>query len=218
MNKILIFVSFLFLLGCNYNQSKNPVSLKDQEPQKISSPDQLTYKIINQNVLAKACLDCHSASGGNRGGINLETYEKVFAVKDRIKAEVASKSMPPASKQALSDQQIKMIIDWIDAGALENGKLADEEPNQPPPTPPTPPPVVEVPVKISFAEVNEKVIKTNCTQCHSAAGGNRGGVNLETYDNVFVNRLEVKFQVENGSMPTKRGTPLTNEQKKLLLT
>ena len=186
MNKILIFVSFLFLLGCNYNQSKNPVSLKDQEPQKITSPDQLTYKIINQNVLATACLNCHSASGGNQFGINLETYEKVFAAKDDIKTAVANKSMPPASQQALSDQQIKMIIDWIDAGALENGKIAGGEP-QPDPAP--------VPVKISFAEVNEKVIITNCTECHSVKGGDQGDLNLQTYANVFKNRIRVKIRV-----------------------
>ncbi|MEQ1723304.1 MAG: c-type cytochrome [Pseudobdellovibrio sp.] len=238
MNKIIILAGLLLLSSCNYNQSKNKEVSGSEVPQKITSPNELTYKILNDAVIAPACLSCHSDSGGNKAGLNLETYAKVFAKKDLIKDLVAKKEMPPASREALSDQQIKMIIDWIDAGALENGKIADVEPVKPveppaqePPVvvlPPEPPPVVVVPPppvvppviepeKIYFAKVYAQVIETNCLKCHSAAGGNSGDVNLETYANVFDKRHEIKFEVENGTMPTKRGTPLTPEQKKLII-
>lgn len=242
----------LCLTSCNYNQSKKSEATGGgSAPQKLLSPDEITYKAVNEAVLQPACLSCHSDAAGNKGGVNLETYAKVFAEREIIKQLVAKKEMPPATRGPLDDRQIKMIIDWIEAGALENGKLAGGEPpvapptqppvEPPPQTPPvhppvsppvvTPPPPVVVqpppptepppvappePEKIYFAQVFEKVIKTNCFNCH-AAPANRGGVNLETYVSVFEMRNEIKFEVENGTMPTKRGTPLTPKQKKLIV-
>lgn len=255
MNGILILTVVLFLTSCNYNQSKknDAAGGGGNAPQKILSPDEITFKIVNEAVIQPACLSCHSDAAGNKGGLNLEGYAKVFAEKNAIKDLVAKKEMPPATRGPIDDRQIKMIIDWIEAGAHENGKLAGGEPPAPPAQPPTepqppvtPPPVIEPPVteppvvvqpptqppvqpppveppvvppaqeKIYFAQVFEKVIKTNCFNCH-AAPANRGGVNLETYANVFASRHEIKFEVENGTMPTKRGTPLTDEQKKMII-
>jgi uncharacterized membrane protein len=243
MNKIVFILAVLLLSSCNYSRMKKPLQL-DEGLQKIASPEEITFKMVNESVIQPACLSCHSEAGGNRGGLNLENFENVFKNSHAIRLEVAGGTMPPSQK--LTDQQIKLVTAWIDAGAHENGKINSENP--PPVTPPTPPPVpvepppvtptpvpvepppltptpvpvepppVTPPVGPTFTEVMNTVIKTNCFQCHSTAGGNRGGLNLETYQNIFDNRHAIKFEVENGTMPTPRGTPLTASQKQNLLT
>ena len=224
MNKCKILcLAMLFLFGCNYNQSKVSSDKMPATTQKITSPDQLTYKLVKESVLLNACLKCHSEAGGNKGGINLENFENVFKNSHQIRIEVAGGTMPPTGK--LSEEQIKIVTDWIDAGAAENGKVAGELPTpKPTPTPtststPIPAPVPNpVPQKISFEMVYNQVIKTNCLKCHSEIGGNHGEVNLEAYDRVFAKRFEVKFEIETNQMPTQKGTALTEIQKKLILT
>lgn len=218
MSKFLNIFFILLLSACNYSHDKIEDSVL--KPQKVTPPAKLTYKDVSAAVIEPACLSCHSDAAGNKGGLNLESYAKVFASKDSIKTLVATKAMPPASRTPLNDQQIKMIIDWVEAGALENG--ADSPPGTTPPTPtptPTPPPTNPPvdPVKYSYAMVNEKVIKTNCFKCHTAIAGNSGDVNLENYRNVFEKRNEIKFQIETGAMPAKGGKPLTPEQKNMIL-
>jgi uncharacterized membrane protein len=277
MNKIFFILAVTVLSSCNYSRMKKPLQL-DEGVRKISSPDEITFKMVNEAVIQPMCLSCHSEAGGNRGGLNLENFENVFKNSHGIRLEVAGGTMPP--RQQLSAEQIKLVTDWIDAGAHENGKVnagpqppapqpsptpAPVEPppvNPPTPTPapvepppvlppapapapaptpaptpiepppvapPTPsphpvepppvvPPVPQPPAGPTFSEVMNKVIKTNCFQCHTEANGNRGGLNLETYQNIFDNRHAIKFEVENGTMPTRRGTPLTTEQKQMLLT
>ena len=226
MNKCLVLLAAsLLFFGCSYNESK----IKDEKAppltQKITSPEQITYKLVHESVLQNACLRCHSAAGGNRGGINLESYQNVFKNSHQIRIEVAGATMPPSDK--LTAEQIKLVTDWIDAGASENGKVAGElptpAPTPPPPTVPTPGPApkptpLPIPVKISFDEVLKKVIKTNCLKCHSEIGGNSGELNFETYESVFENRNRIKNEVSTDQMPPKNGVPLTIDQKKLILT
>lgn len=226
MNKIVFILAVLLLSSCNYSRMKKPLQL-DEGLQKISSPDEITFKMVNDSVIQPACLSCHSEAGGNRAGLNLENFENVFKNSHAIRLEVAGGTMPP--RQKLTDQQIKLVTAWIDAGAHENGKVNAENPAPAPapaptptPVPVEPPPVVppapQPPAEPSFTEVMNTVIKTNCFQCHTAANGNRGGVNLETYENIFAGREIIKFVVENGIMPTARGTALTPPQKQMLLT
>ncbi len=213
----------LLLFGCNYNESKQ-LAENGTLTQKIISADQITFKIIQEKIINEACLKCHSASGGNKGGINLETFAAVEKLTHEIRKEVAGGTMPPNAK--LSESQIKLLTDWIDAGAFEHGKISGEIPTpapvpKPTPTPaPTPNPTpapAPAPPKLNFESVFNLVIKTNCLKCHSAAAGNKGDVNLETFENVFLNRNTINDVVSSGEMPTKRGTPLTLEQKTMIL-
>lgn len=228
MNKIVFILAVLLLSSCNYSRMKKPLQL-DEGVQKISSPDEITFKMVNESVIQPACLSCHSEAGGNRAGLNLENFENVFKNSHTIRLEVAGGTMPP--RQKLTDQQIKLVTAWIDAGAHENGKVnaGNTPPNPaPPPAPapaptPTPvpvepPPVTPPPAAPTFTEVMSTVIQTNCFQCHTTANGNSGGVNLETYENIFAGRELIKFVVESGAMPKASGTALTSAQKQLLLT
>ncbi len=243
MKASLILIAILVFSGCNYNNSKGSNAQNLQPVQKVTSPEQITFKMVNEAVIANACAKCHSAAGGNKGGVNLESYANVFKLAHEIRQEVAGATMPPNGK--LTEAQIKLITDWIDVGALEFGKIAGEvpvipptppstsqtpvvppeppatsgtTPVEPPANPPANPPVVPPTEKINFATVLEKVIQTNCFKCHTAATGNKGDVNLETYENVFHWRAEIADEVSHNRMPTKRGTPLTPEQKQLILT
>lgn len=206
----LLFAAQLFLFGCNYNQSKNTGDTGAQI-QKIVPPEQITFKMLQTSVLPE-CLRCHSAAGGNKGGISLETFADVFKNAHQIRIEVAGGTMPPTGK--LSDAKIKMLTDWIDNGALENGGKPSEPPPAPVPTPapePTPTPVptpvpVPVPAEIKFEDVLTKVIKTSCLKCHSG---------FEIYENVFSKKELIKSEVTSGSMP--QDSTLTDEQKKLIL-
>lgn len=229
LNKnLLFFLTMTLFVGCNYNQQKKS-NTGDEIPQIVySSGAELSYKQISDTVLARRCFECHSNQGGNKGKVNLETYQNVFANKIDIRNDLLDKSMPKG-RTALSEYETKLVIDWIDAGANEFPRqqpIIQPPVVQPPVTPPvvapTPVPVV-VPVipedQIDYAVVTKYVLQTNCTKCHSDKGGNKGKVNLETYENVFKNRDEVFNQIMSGEMPPPppKGIALTDEQAKLIL-
>lgn len=173
--------------------------------------DQISFDIVKAQVFQNHCLACHSAGGGNAGNLNLETYENFLSKKNEVRSTVLNRTMPPSNAPSLklSESQILLITDWIDAGAKkgEESKPTD--------------PVVNPPVSgegpFYFSDVLENVLKTNCNGCHSVAGGNRGRLNLETYANVFAAREKVKSDIEKGFMPPRRGVPLTADQKKMIV-
>lgn len=237
----------VMLTSCNLQKS-NPLNLAlpdlgDTSARETQVPvipaDQITFKIVASQVLEKHCVGCHSDEGGNKGKVNLESYENVLKDITSVRESVQQKTMPPRRRAdlKLSDSQIKLVVDWIDAGAKENGDGTLNPPVVLPPTttppviqpptstpPTTTPPVAQPPVVIPpisgdvyFEHVNEYVIKTNCVSCHSEAKGNKGDVNLESYANVMASLKEVKESLIDGFMPPKRGRQLTAEQKNLIL-
>lgn len=70
---------------------------------------------------------------------------------------------------------------------------------------------------LNYANVNTKVISPYCLSCHSPAGGNRAGVNLEGYANLMahLDRVEGTVIVE-GSMPPS-GSPAVSAGAAALL-
>ncbi|MBC7465168.1 MAG: c-type cytochrome [Bdellovibrio sp.] len=225
----LLLLTLVALAGCNYRVNKAQ-SLDDGI--RGLSADQLTYQAVNTSVLAKNCVSCHSQAGGNKGGVNLETYAEVKRNIKEIREQVADKSMPPRTQ--LSDAQINMIITWIDAGASEDGQPQSipTEPTQPPtqppvtpPTPPnppvTPPPVIPDPIftipadpkDITFEMVRVNVLVPKCLKCHSAPT-NKGDVNLETYSSVMENLKDAYDDIMDGSMPKGKNL-MTDDQKQL---
>lgn len=85
----------------------------------------LTYVRDIEPLLNAKCVNCHTAGG--IGPFALDTYEQVAAAKGAVKASVESGSMPPwmpgdgctdyKGDFSLTDEQIKIIGSWIDAGA-----------------------------------------------------------------------------------------------------
>lgn len=220
------------LSGCSYDIDKTGGSQG-----KLSGPGAtLDFESVFQAVLRPKCATCHSAAQGNRAGVNLETYENVFANRAAVQSVVQGGFMPPRSAAGLTADEKAFLLAWLSAGAPRNaaaggaGPGTTPDPGQrPPPTPPAPGDDCkrgdddddddcirrEEPVTgpISFALVFERVFAPNCVSCH----GQRGGVNLETYDNVFANRQAIVDAVDGGFMPPRSRSPLSPEQKELLM-
>ncbi len=68
---------------------------------------------------------------------------------------------------------------------------------------------------VDYATVKTKVLDAACVRCHSGANP-RGGVRLETYQQVFEIRDSLRVQVDTGAMPP-RAPGLSPEQKALVL-
>lgn len=177
---------------------------------------QIDYATINTQVISNNCLECHSAAAGNKGGINLETYQNLKANLIDVQADLADDSMPK-DRNPLSAAEKDLVNTWIKNGAPET--VSNNNPTGPSVSPsPTPPAVVNPPPQPSgtnYQTVNSQVLQPYCLSCHSAAGGNRAGINLESYSNVLKNITAVKSTINSGSMP--RGTTLSASQKKLIL-
>lgn len=226
MKKVLWTLVFLSLAACNYKLEKlsAPPRVSGEE---VMNQTQLDFALVMEKVIQPKCLECHAAAGGNRGGVNLETYAAVFLNLADVKADIEDGSMPKR-RQPLTQAQKDLILNWIAAGAPEKANSPTPTPTpapvtpapqpQPTPTPVTPPPSPEPepvgPEVLDYATVKAQVIDRACLKCHSAPA-NRGDVNLESYEEVLKNIVDIKLDVEDGSMP-KRST-LTPEQKSLIL-
>ena len=70
-------------------------------------------------VLKEACFDCHAGDGAD-AGFSLEGYETIDQILKarkkwkKVLNRVAAKEMPPEDAGSLSDQQHKLVMDWID--------------------------------------------------------------------------------------------------------
>lgn len=68
---------------------------------------------------------------------------------------------------------------------------------------------------LSFASVKALVLQAHCLPCHSQAAGNVGGINLETYANVFPLVQEIQSAVSSNHMPLG-GAALPANEKAIL--
>lgn len=219
MNRLALLLLCIFQWGCNYSLTKSPLAFRPTQAglEQFPAGKIADYNLVANSILKPRCLECHSGAGGNDGGINLETYENVIANLGIIKDEVASGSMPK-NREKLSAKEKEVLFAWIDAGGPKEGSVSKTEPT-PAPTPiPVPLPTPEPsPTTFTYEMVNTAVIQPRCISCHSDAGGNRGEVNLETYENVAALAPDIEAAILSGSMPRPRNKPLTTEQKEMIL-
>lgn len=200
MNILTYALVLLTLGGCNLSDSKSPLLFKEifSGIQPLPTNGISNFEQINSLILTPKCLSCHSSAGGDAGGLNLETYENVLANLSFIKSEVQADTMPK-NKTKLNANEKALLFKWIDAGG----------PKEETTTPPS-----EI---ITYDTVKEKVLAPRCIGCHSDEGGNRGDVNLETYENVLSFASLIESEIISGSMPRPRNKPLSSEQKTLIL-
>ncbi len=147
-----VFVIFgLALAGCGEKSEKRPVTFT---PTNNVTPNNGTNNVTPNNTILEnnvvgdvfywedvkpivdaKCVACHTP--GAIGPFPLTTYEEVFAVKELVKTEVASKTMPPFNYDTkcqeythdptLSGEELATVVAWVDAGAPE-GDSAEEGP------------------------------------------------------------------------------------------
>jgi uncharacterized membrane protein len=115
LNKFAIFnLSFLIFCAIMFACSNN------DEPDLFLCDDVVTsYSANIKSIIDSNCAisACHT---GSTGQIDLSTFLNVSSQAQRIKTRVVNRTMPPPSRPKLSEEQIKQIACWVDAGAPEN--------------------------------------------------------------------------------------------------
>ena len=67
-------------------------------------------------------------------------------------------------------------------------------------------------VSVSYEFVKAQVFQPYCISCHSSAGGNPNGVNLETYSNTIQNLAAIENQaITKGTMPPSHALPTSTQ-------
>ena len=126
---VLLFSPSIVLTSCGYKTTKLPNNGTIASKIDISKLS-LNYQTIRTEVFQNYCFKCHSQAGGNKNGINLESYAStlnadIFTIRNAITTDFMpqNNSLPPNIKT--------LLVAWIDAGAPENGNEVIG--NQPPP-------------------------------------------------------------------------------------
>lgn len=167
--RFLILFATILLGACNSYKSKQSAPEGDQV-----APAAIDYAFVNAKVFQPRCVRCHSSGGGNKGDVNLETYENVIAhLVDIENVALVEQSMPPKRAGGpLGAFEQGVLRAWIDAGApREAGGETIPTPSPTPEEPvPTPPPVIVSPVIVepTWDSIFTNIIQPKCIQCHQA--------------------------------------------------
>ena len=94
-----------------------PIGLSGENNAQGSPGAALDFLAVKSQFFEPQCLRCHSNAGGNRGGVNLETYVNVSNFLSRVQSAVNSGVMPPSG--SLSTSMKSILNNWISAGAPE---------------------------------------------------------------------------------------------------
>lgn len=173
------FILFAAILLGACNSYKSKLSQQNEEP---VSPAAIDYAFVNAKVFQPRCVRCHSSGGGNKGDVNLETYENVIANIAEIEtAALVEQSMPPKRAGGpLGTFEQGILRAWIDAGAprVAGGETAPKpQPTPELPPPPGPgeeplptPPVEANPVVVepTWDSIYTHIIEPKCVKCHQA--------------------------------------------------
>ncbi len=147
------------LLSCSYHVDKAPEFGGESN---VMNQSQISYAVINQNILQNRCLNCHA----ERPPL-LRNYTEVKAnINEITQSVLINKTMPP--NNPLDTQDLQLLKSWIDHGAPEFA--SSSTPLQTLPTPiPAPPgrPIL-------WSTVKQRVLENKCFNCHYH--GNSDGI------------------------------------------
>jgi len=92
--------------------------------------DTLSFEYVTNEVFKPRCYQCHSTAGGDRDGVNLETYSNVYALRFKIREmALVKKTMPPKSAGGpLNAREMDILSRWLDAGAPEKDAMDPPQP------------------------------------------------------------------------------------------
>ena len=101
---------------------------------------QVDYETQIQTIFNSNCTSCHINGGAYYGGLDLSSYDTLMAGSNNgpvivpgdhanslLWQKVNSGEMPPGNNPDLSSDEIDLIAQWIDEGALEIVGCADGE-------------------------------------------------------------------------------------------
>ena len=146
----------VFLTACNYTHAKpgpgeGAAAFKPLVPDEKASL--MNYAFISQTILIPKCVSCH----GNSGGVNLETYENVFAQRHAIHESVFVEHGMP-KRGVLTDAEQRLLWHWLSMDCPKDAPSGGG-------------PVTPVPsgdVLPTFDSINTHIIQAKCVSCHSA--------------------------------------------------
>lgn len=176
------------------------------------------YQEVNKLVLLDNCLKCHGADSAQS---DLSTYAAVLkvVVPGNAAASPLFQSLQgagfggtmPRRAGPLAQEQIELIRNWINGGAIETIEISDGDPAEttpsteaspspspyqspepspvpspepaPVPVPPQPAPAPQ-PQVMKFDELKNIVLGPRCARCHSGDDA-RGDIKLDSYQEVF---------------------------------
>ncbi len=118
------FTAVFLFASCNYNIDKKTLAPKTEFV--FSNGEEISFSIVNDQVIGVACLQCHSPNGAraqNAGDVNLVGYQNVFENRDDILNDILDGLMPKDSAP-LTDAQKKLIFAWLTKGAPVNSTSA----------------------------------------------------------------------------------------------
>jgi mono/diheme cytochrome c family protein len=209
---------FVFCSSCQYKADKTGGLAQKQgalsdEQLGLVPQEAYDFALIQSEVLAPNCFQCHSVAGGNKAGVNLESYLKVKQFIAPIQSSVSQNFMPP--RTPLSAKRKEILFQWIQMGMPEYSKNAPS-PQPPPGSSPQPPPSLPPPnlpppgSNLDYATVAQQVFSPSCVRCHSAGDS----PNLSQYASVKKVGAAIKRVVASNKMPPRN--PLTEDKKQIL--
>lgn len=122
------------------------------------------YESVNARVISGQCLNCHSEAAGNKGHLNLESYQNIRANLNQIMYRVLEvKDMPQGG---LNEKDYALMDMWLTSGAPEKNTQSTV-------------PLLKGP--FNWLVIRDQVLKTNCLDCHSSVSP-EAGLDLSDYD------------------------------------
>lgn len=159
----------IFLSGCSYNVSKEKAS----EEANLKMQSVSDYQSVRKLILAPQCLNCHSNAAGNRGGLNLESYESVKLKLNQIYyRSIEVKDMPPGG---LDKNSFEALKGWIENGAQQQASVQ----------------TLNLKGAVGWQELKSQVFQYKCLECHSAPNP-EGKLDLSEYQ-VFKDNINSVF-------------------------
>lgn len=193
----------------------------------VVSSNTLDYQKVKVEIFDAHCVRCHNP-GRPSAGIDLSSYAGVKSRLAQVDVAVARNIMPPAGP--LDPVKKGMLADWIKAGAPNSVSASvpcdttgtvdgNVSQGEPPPVVNIEEPLTAMPSdnEINFSLVKNKIFSFYCLSCHSDAGGNRDGVNLERYRNVIDDLKDLQEVISESSMPPRPRPALSLLEKNVIL-
>ena len=182
LKNIPLMLCLLSLISCSYR------SEKEGEGQNLKSGGG-RFAVISETILKPKCASCHSGTNAS-DRIDVSTYEAIISSniivpgksgESKLYTSVLTGRMP-RGRDKLSSAEVKLIEEWIDAGAGET------DPQVAPPSP-TPKPTYEW--------ISKNIIESRCVLCHNTLKP-RGKVDLSSYEALIASTGKEKRPIVPG--------------------
>lgn len=175
--RILLTIIAFTLLGFNSCKKEvfdtsEPVVVEEEEP--TDECKDLYYNAGAKSIIEAKCATCHPNNGQRP-----EDYKDPLTVAGSgalIKQRIEAKTMPPSNAPQLTDDEISIIVKWIDCGTQLDPKTD----------------TTAAPAKVSFKNEIKPIIDVNCAV---------SGCHVSTFSGFdFTTTADIKTNADNGKI------------------